>query len=71
MLPLPAPYFSIIAWVGVRAAFLAASSSGDGPARTFLVFWRKESFFGEGVFFEEEEEDCFASLIVSVVEVVE
>lgn len=55
----------------MRAAFLAASSSGVGPARIFLVFLRKESFFGEGVFLEDEEEDCFASLIVSVVEVVE
>lgn len=68
--PLPAPYFSIIACSGDLLAFLSASSSGDGPASTFFVFWRKESFFGEGVLVALEEE-ALASLMVSVVLVVE
>lgn len=67
MLPRPPPYFSISACSGVRAALRAASSSGVGPARAFLVFWRMELFFEEEDLEGWEEEASLASLRESAV----
>lgn len=69
--PLPVPYFSIIAWVGVRSSLLAVSCSIVGPAKAFFVFWMKESFLGEGVLDFLEDEEALASRTVSAVLVVE